>query len=136
MSRPVGCQFSEPQLRLYFVQSLAEIVVEVAIVGVVLAEVDKQLRSGVAVDNLPRLALNLDGIRSVGLGSQVLDATLRDFCQAAQVYHIDADEHKRQLEEVEVLLLPFLGALVLEDAAQRVDVEVTFACGFRLDLEA
>lgn len=72
----------------------------------------------------------------MSFGTDVLNAPLRDFREAAKVYYVDTYEHERQLEEIEVLLLPFLCALVVEDATQGVDVEVALACGFRLNLEA
>ena len=72
----------------------------------------------------------------MSFGTNVLNAPLRDFREAAKVYYVDTYEHERQLEEIEVLLLPFLCALVVEDATQGVDVEVALACGFRLNLEA
>ena len=70
------------------------------------------------------------------LCTDVLNATISYVFKVAKVHEVDADEHKRELEQVTVTHHPRVEHIGIENGSQGLHVKVAFACRFALDFEA
>ena len=70
------------------------------------------------------------------LCTDVLNATISYVFKVAKVHEVDADEHKRELEQVTVTHHPRVEHIGIENGSQGLHVKVAFACRLALDFEA